>query len=93
MQLSENQQHNHKDGEGLLNKEQHFFLIPNSFSIFASISLLRIVSNQDHSKRIYTTPESRVRELNLEPFCQSGTIDGYHFQDDYDWGEGDGGQG
>ena len=76
-----------------LTKCAGFFHFTNSLSIFASISLLRIVSNQDHSKRLYVTPESRVRELILESFCQSGTIDGYHFQDDYDWGDDDGGQG
>ena len=51
------------------------------------------MSNQGQSKKLYMSPEFRVRELALESFCQSGTIDGYHYQDDYDWGDGDGGQG
>ena len=67
------------------------FVNPSVFSIFVITYYSRhFVSNQDHIKRLYMPPGLVVRELILELFCSSGTIDGYDYQDDYDWGDGNG---
>ena len=52
-----------------------------------------IVNIQDCCRKPYSPPGLVVRDLNLESFCESGSIDGYHDQDDYDWGSDNDGQG